>query len=70
METKQELMQKLQSRLSALQDGKIKVLHPTLAKLYSMELSLLYCLLKNDLSNDMKIQIQAEMKTESGVKLC
>ena len=61
MKTKQELLQMLYSRLAELQDGRIKTVNPTIAKMLQTELNLLWDILGEDVPKEYWEQIEEEI---------
>ena len=61
MKTKQELLSMLYSRLAELQDGRIKMVNPTVAKILRTELNLLWKILGEDVPEEYWEQIEEEI---------
>ena len=61
MKTKQELLEMLFSRLSELQDGRIKIVNPTMTKRLQTELNLLWDILIEDVPEEYWEQIEEEI---------
>lgn len=61
MKTKQEILSMLYSRLTELQDGRIKTINPTMAKKLQVELNLLWDILGNDVPEEYWEQIEEEI---------
>lgn len=58
MKTKQEILSMLYSRLTELQDGRIKTINPTMAKKLQVELNLLWDILGDDVPEEYWEQIE------------
>lgn len=61
MKTKQELLSMLYSKLAELQDGRIKTVNPTVAKMIQTELNLLWDILGDDIPEEYWEQIEEEI---------
>ena len=61
MNTKQELLSMLYSRLAELQDGRIKTVNPIIAKKLQTELNLLWDTLIDDVPEEYWEQIEEEI---------
>jgi len=61
MKSKEELLQMLYVRLAELQDGRVKVNTPELARNLKTELSLLYEILGEDIPEEYWEQIEEEI---------
>ena len=61
MKTKQEILSMLYSRLAELQDGRIKTVNPTMAKMLQTELNLLWDILGDDVPEEYWEQIEEEI---------
>ena len=61
MKTQQELLQMLYSRLTELQDGRIKTVNPTMTKRLQTELNLLWDILIDDVPEEYWEQIEEEI---------
>ena len=61
MKTKQELLQMFYSRLAELQDGRIKMVNPTVTKILRTELNLLWDILGDDVPEEYWEQIEKEI---------
>ena len=61
MKTKQELLSMLYSRLAELQDGRINMVNPTVAKILRTELNLLWKILGDDVPEEYWEQIEEEI---------
>ena len=61
MKTKQEILSMLYSRLAELQDGRIKIVNPTMAKKLQVELNLLWDILGEDVPEEYWEQIEEEI---------
>ena len=61
MKTKQELLEMLFSRLSELQDGRIKTVNTTMTKKLQTELNLLWDILIEDVPEEYWEQIEEEI---------
>ena len=61
MNTKQELLSMLYSRLAELQDGRIKTVNPIIAKKLQTELNLLWDILIDDVPEEYWEQIEEEI---------
>ena len=61
MQTKQELLSMLYSRLAELQDGRIKTVNPTMTKRLQTELNLLWDILIDDVPEEYWEQIEEEI---------
>ena len=61
MKTKSELLQMLYSRLSELQDGRIKNDNPTVAEKLKHDLTLLYDILGEEVPEEYWSQIEEEI---------
>ena len=61
MKTKQEILSMLYNRLAELQDGRIKTVNPTIAKMLQTELNLLWDILGDDVPEEYWEQIEEEI---------
>ena len=61
MKTKQELLEMLFAKLAELQDGRIKMVSPTVSEILRTELNLLWKILGDDVPEEYWEQIEEEI---------